>query len=206
MVKSKKLLIGYKLFFGLLGFSAIVTEMAVIIERGMFDPINFFSFFTVENNILVSIVFLGSALAIASGKRSKILDVLRGFSTAFIVLVGIGFAVLLSGLEDVMLTAVPWDNIVLHYIIPVAAVVDYIIDRPGSMLQFKACLTWLLFPLLYVAYSMIRGSMSGWYPYPFLNPANEGYAAVATTVLGLLLLSIVLIGGVTRLSGRKTTV
>lgn len=202
MVQNKKLLIGYKLFFALLGFSAIVTEIAVIIERGRFNPANFFSFFTIETNILVFITLLLSAVAVALGKNSK-LDVLRGAVTVYILIVGIGFALLLAGLEGVNLTAVPWDNTVLHYILPIAVLVDYLVGRPKRKLVFSKSLGWLLFPAVYVAYSLIRGSIVGWYPYPFLNPDTNGYQSVALTALGLLVLGVVLVWGVCKLSGKS---
>ena len=35
-------------------------------------------------------------------------------------------------------------------------------------------------PALYLAYVLIRGSISGWYPYPFMNPGVVAwYGAVA---------------------------
>jgi hypothetical protein len=114
--------------------------------------------------------------------------------------------VLLAGIEGVTLTAVPWDNVVLHYIMPVAMLIDFLIDRPERKIPFKKSLLWLLFPIIYVAYSLIRGTMIGWYPYPFLNPSLKGYGAVGLTVLGLLILALLLIWIITKLpSKRKTT-
>lgn len=202
MVKNKWLLISYKLFFSLLGFSAIVTEIATIVERGVFSPVNFFSFFTIETNILVFITLLVSAIALAAGKVTRILDIFRGAVTVYILMVGIGFALLLSGLENAVLTAVPWDNIVLHYIIPVAVLVDFIIDRPKHKLVFTKNLPWLLFPIVYVAYSLIRGLIVGWYPYPFLDPETNGYGGIAVTIFGLLVLELGLIWVVSRLSSK----
>ena len=205
MFKSKKFLVFYKLFFALLGFSAVVTEIAVISERGVFNVGNFFSFFTIETNILVFITLILSALAVASGTRRQWLDVLRSMTTVYILVVGIGFAVLLSGLQNVALTAVPWDNTVLHYIIPIAVLVDFLIDRPKTKIKFKAGLLWVSVPLLYVVYSLVRGSITNWYPYPFLNPDLKGFGAVVVTVLGLVVLGIVLIAFVTWLTRRKNT-
>lgn len=68
MKQDKKFLIGYKLFFSLLGFGAIITEIATTVERGNFSPTNFFSYFTIETNILVTLTLLLSAIAIAAGK------------------------------------------------------------------------------------------------------------------------------------------
>lgn len=201
MLQNKKILIGYKLFFGLLGFSAIVTEIATIVERGRFNLINFFSYFTIESNILVFITLFFSAIAVAWGKNSK-LDTLRSAVTLYILVVGIGFSFLLAGLENVALTAVPWDNVVLHYIMPIAMLVDFLVDRPKRMLSFTRSLYWLLFPIVYLAYSLTRGALTGWYPYPFLNPDTAGYGAIAFTVSCLLVLGLGLLWGICRLSGR----
>lgn len=206
MLKNKKFLISYKLLFALLGFAAIITEIAVVVERGTFDPANFFSFFTIQTNILVFITLILSSLAVAAGKTQKWLDILRSSVAVYILVVGIGFAVLLSGLEGVDLTAVPWDNTVLHYIIPIALLVDFLIDRPTRKIKFRTGLLWIIYPIAYVAYSLIRGAIVGWYPYPFLNPEVKGFGAVAVTVLGLVVLGVLLILAVTWLtkqSGRR---
>lgn len=190
-MNKKAFLIFYKLFFALLGFSALVTEAVVLLERGTFNAINFFSFFTVQVNIIVFVTLLLSAVFVALNKSKK-LDALRTAVTVYIVIVGIGFSILLAGLEGVALTAVPWDNTVLHYIIPVAVVIDYLLDRPTTKLRFKKLLVWLLYPLAYITYTMIRGSIVGWYPYPFLNPANSTYMEIGIAVLGLFALGTIL--------------
>jgi hypothetical protein len=56
-------------------------------------------------------------------------------------------------------------------------------------LTIRQGLVWLIPPLVWIAYTMIRGPIAGWYPYPFLDPANGGYASVAVTSL------IILAGG-----------
>ena len=196
-----RLIVGYRILLALLGFSAIVTEIATLVERGVFTPANFFSFFTIQSNILVVVTLLLSAVALAAGDRDRF-AALRAAVTVYILVVGIGFSLLLSNLQGVELTAVPWDNTVLHYIVPVAMLVDYLLDRPRRRLPFRASLLWLLYPLAYAAYSLIRGAIVGWYPYPFLDPETNGAGAVAVTVLGLIVLGVALIWVITRLSGR----
>ena len=198
MNRSKQFRVGYKLFFGLLGFSALVTEIAVLVERGIFNPANFFSYFTIEANTFAFIIFLISAFFTFAGKKSKTLDFLRGASTFFMVVTGIIFAVLLAGLEGVTLTAAPWDNIVLHYLIPIAVALDWIVDPPSQRVSFKKALLWLSFPLAYLVYSLVRGPIVGWYPYPFLNPANGGYGQIAVTSFVILVVGVVLVYVVSR--------
>lgn len=201
-VNRNTFLISYKLFFALLGFSAIITEMAVTMERGTFKAENFFSYFTIETNILVVITLLMSAVAIAAGKSSKF-DLLRTATTVYILVVGIGFSLLLSGMGDVALTAVPWDNVVLHYIMPVAVLADFMTDRPRRRLGFKKALLWLLFPIAYAVYALVRGGLTGWYPYPFLNPDASGAESVVMTVVSLFVLGLALIWGVDKLSSNQ---
>jgi hypothetical protein len=50
---------------------------------------------------------------------------------------------------------------------------------------------------VWIVYTMIRGPIAGWYPYPFLDPANGGYGSVAVTTLVILaggaVLSVILV-------------
>lgn len=198
---SRTPLVGFKLLLALLGLSAVVTEIATLVERGRFAPSQFFSFFTVESNLIAAATLLASAFALAAGHNDR-LDALRGAATVYILVVGIGFSVLLADLEGITLTAVPWDNTVLHYLVPVGVLVDYLVNRPTATLRFTRSLAWLLFPLAYLAFALVRGAATGWYPYPFLDPRTHGAGAVAATAAGLLVLGIVLVWAVTRLSGR----
>ena len=197
---KRNYLVGYKVFFGLLGFSAIVTEIAVLWANGKLIPANFFSFFTIESNILAIIVFLVSAFYVFANKKSRKLDFIRGAATFYMVVTGIVFSVLLSGIEGVDLTAVPWDNVVLHYIIPIAIALDWIMDAPSRRVSFSKGLLWLTFPIAYLVYSLIRGPIVGFYPYPFLDPAHGGYGQVAITSVLILVGGVVLTYVVTRVS------
>jgi hypothetical protein len=202
MLKSKPFLVGYKLFFALLGFSALITEVVVLAERGTFNPVNFFSFFTIESNIVAVAALLIGAMYAAAGQSHKI-DLFRGAATTYILIVGLGFSFLLAGLEDTAFTAVPWDNVVLHYLMPLALIVDFIIDRPKQPITFKAAIWWLLFPVAYLIYSLTRGYFTGWYPYPFLNVEANGYQYVITGILGIVVIGLLVTGVVTLVSGTK---
>lgn len=186
---KRSLLVSYKILFGLFGFSSIVTEIAVLVERSRFVPFNFFSFFTIESNLFAVVILGLSALALTRGAESKVLTMLRGANTLNMVVVGIIFPLLLSGLKNVEFTAVPWDNIVLHYIMPIAVALDWFIDRPKNRISIKQASLWLLFPIAYVAYSLIRGHLVDWYPYPFLDPGKHGYAGVAAYSVGIALVA-----------------
>lgn len=186
----------------LLGFSAVVTEVATLVERGRFVPSQFFSYFTVQTNLLVVVVLLASALA--GERRTRFLDRVRGATTVYMVVVLVVFAVLLAPIQDVALTAVPWDNTVLHRVVPVLVVLDWLLDPPRERVPTRVALLWLLYPLLYAAWAVVRGALDGWYPYPFLDPATDGVAALAVTAVAIALGSAAVAWLVTRWPRRRT--
>jgi hypothetical protein len=100
---------------------------------------------------------------------------------------------------------------VLHRVIPVVMVADWLIDPPRAALELRRALIWLVYPLLFAAYSLMRGPIVGWYPYPFLDPAQVGgYGVVALYCLGIaagaLLFTwlVVSVGGTLRLVAAKS--
>jgi len=185
MGKNKKLLTSYRLFFGALGLSAIITEIFVLLQRNTFTPANFFSFFTVESNIFAAIVLLSGGFALLCSKKPVRYDMTRGAAVLYMAVTGIIFAALLSGLDAGILTAVPWDNTVLHYIMPIAVFGDWLLDPPVQRISFKKALIWVLYPLTYLVYTLVRGAIVGWYPYPFLNASEHSYESIAVVSLGI---------------------
>jgi hypothetical protein len=90
---------------------------------------------------------------------------------------GVVYFLLLRGIE--VNTSIPWVNSVVHQIMPVVVLADWLIDPPATRLTMRRGLLWLSFPLLWIIYTLIRGPIVQWYPYPFLNPANGGYVSLA---------------------------
>jgi hypothetical protein len=58
---------------------------------------------------------------------------------------------------------------------------------------------WLIFPLIWLALTLIRGAVDTWYPYPFLDPDSGGYRSVAYHVIVILAGVLVIAGGVVAL-------
>ncbi len=77
------------------------------------------------------------------------------------------------------------DNL-LHVVVPVLFVFYWYLFVRGIDLQWKQLLYWVIFPAAYLIYTLIRGAMVNWYPYPFINAGNIGYANVAVNSLGVL--------------------
>ncbi len=151
-----------KVCFALLAFGAVVTEIATSVERGVFVASNFFSYFTIESNLMGVLALLLGTLVLPGAAGRDGVDLFRGAATLYMVITGIVFALLLAPLgNDVALTAVPWDNTVLHYIMPVVLLADWLVDPPARPVPFTRALIWLVYPIAYLAYSLIRGPIVG---------------------------------------------
>jgi hypothetical protein len=97
----------------------------------------------------------------------------------------------------------PWVNFVLHVLMPCVVVVDWLALPPRRALKVRDLLIWQIFPMLYLAYVLIRGSQVGWYPYPFLNPTTSGgYGSVAAHAGGIAI-TFLLVGLLLLVMGNK---
>ena len=69
-----------------------------------------------------------------------------------------------------------WVDVVLHKVFPVIVVADWLLDPPRQRLDIRDTLLARL-PADRGAVPRSPRCGHGWYPYPFLDPANGGYAA-----------------------------
>lgn len=173
----------YRVSFALLAFATITYQLASGVARGSFDVGNFFSLFTTESNLFAALVLLVTALG--GGALALRRDLIRGAAVAYMATTGIVYGLLLS---DHTGAPVPWDNTILHRLIPLVMVADWLLAPPGQGLTYRRALVWMVFPLAYLAYSLVRGPLVGWYPYYFLDPGRVGgYPGVARYVVGIAL-------------------
>jgi hypothetical protein len=162
-----------RLALAVLALTALGQQLLIQIAASH-SVLNFFSYFTNLSNIFAATILLLSVLS----HKSKSHDLFRYVSTVNMAVVGLVFAVLLRNTD--LGALLPWVNVVLHYVMPVAIVLDWLVDPPASNLSSKQVLLALVIPSVYLVYVIIRGGSSGWYPYPFLNPANVGGKGIVT--------------------------
>jgi hypothetical protein len=164
--------------------AAVGYELWRFVDRGLHVE-NFFSYFTILSNLMAAAVLLWSAARppSATGVRA---GVVRGAVTVYMSITGLVYAVLLApadvGKPD------PWVDAVIHVVAPLVVAVDWAVE-PSRRLPGRraAILAWLAWPLVYLTYTLIRGAIVDWYPYPFLDPGESGgYAGVAGYAIAIL--------------------
>ncbi|MFD4672084.1 Pr6Pr family membrane protein [Lentzea sp. NPDC058450] len=147
----------------LLVLSAEVYLVVVLGDR--FRPADHFSFFTVLSNVFAAVVMLLGVFRPVSAQ-------LRGAAVVYMATTGLVYSFLLRGI-DVQTPA--YANWVLHIIVPILVAVEWLLAPEKT----RRWWTWLAFPAAYLVYTLVRGPIVGWYPYPFMDPRAHGYGSVA---------------------------
>jgi hypothetical protein len=184
--------------FAALTIVAMTAQAADLVGAGRFDAANYFSYFTIQSNVIGAAVFLVGAARWRRPATPR-WDLVRGSAALNLTITYVVFALLLADIN--VDTRLAWVNTVVHGIFPIAVMADWLLDPPGTRITWRGALTWLIYPLVWLAYTMIRGPIAGWYPYPFLDPANGGYGSVALYVVGIFLFGLVVVA-VLRLLGN----
>jgi hypothetical protein len=146
--------------------------------------INYFSFFTIETNLLIALV-LTISCARPQAEQFLTTPSVTSALVVYIVIVGVVYAVLLRHLwhpHGLQLLA----DIALHDAIPLLYPFYWLAFLRKGSLRWSDPAWWLVFPVLYFLYSMLRGAAFGIYLYPFFDVAQLGFARVSMNGIGLL--------------------
>jgi len=167
----------------LVSWTTIITQLAITTE----SLSNLFSYFTILSNILVAVCssFLLIPATSALGSFFKRTSVQTAIAL-YIFIVALVYNVVLRWLFDFKGLQMVVDNF-LHVVVPVLFVLYWCFFTTKKRLTWKDGLLWLIFPSCYLIYSMIRGSFTHWYPYPFLNIEKLGLEKVAMNVMFMVL-------------------
>jgi hypothetical protein len=145
----------------------------------------FFSYFTTQANFLV----VATSLSLArrpgrdgSGWRVARLDALTGIAITALV-----HWFLLHPLDDFHGWLWASDTLV-HIVVPILAVLGWLVFGPRRRVSLRVVLLGLIWPLLWLVYTLVVGGITGWYPYFFLDVRASGPGVVALYSVAILVL------------------
>ncbi|WP_426205950.1 Pr6Pr family membrane protein [Pseudomonas sp. TWP3-1] len=160
--------------------------------------VSFFSYFTVLTNTLVAVVLTCAVTDRDSAARRWFLQpwVSSGIAVS-ITVVGVAYSVLLRHLWH----PEGWQFIadeLLHDVMPLLFLTYWWFCVPKGTLRLKHLPLWLIYPLVYFAYALLRGHLLGAYAYPFIDVAQLGYPQVFINaggiLVGFVLIALIVIG------------
>lgn len=179
-----------------LGVQVWVTARAT---GGQFETVggrlgNLLFFFTIQSNLIVGVTSV--LLAVDPRRTSTLFRVLRldglvGIAVTFVV-----FRIALAGLHDLRGAAAVADFL-LHVVAPVLCVAGWGMFGPRQPGGVRLVGLAAIFPIGYLAVTLIRGPIVDFYPYPFLDVRTHGYAGVLLNSVIVGVLFVALAGAVT---------
>ena len=177
----------------ILGWGALAIQLELVLfarwESGaslVGGLMSYFSYFTIITNTLAAIVLTYAADTRPSRCRAFFLQpwVASGIAVSIIV-VGAAYSLLLRQLWQP--EGLQWlANEVLHDVMPVLYALYWWFYVPKGVLRWSHVGLWMLYPLVYFAYILLRGHLLGVYPYPFVDVEKLGYAQTFINASGIL--------------------
>lgn len=150
---------------------------------------NMLRYYTILTNLVIAVVFL---------MRLRFTAHWAGAITLQILLVGIVYHVLLSAthIPETMLGEL--SNHGFHTLVPALVFMWWLVYAPKQGLSWGNALWWVIWPLIYAAYGIWRGSLDGKYPYYFLNLPKLGPVGLlremSIVAAGFLIFGFILLG------------
>lgn len=159
-----------------------------------------FSFFTIQSNTLAataSVILARDPARDGPGWRIARLDALFG-----ITVTGLVYGTVLARIHEPNGWQETVANAGLHYVVPAMMVLGWLLFGPRPRISVAVVLNALIWPVLYLAYILIQGRFSRWYPYPFLDVTTHGYGRVLVNAL-LVVIVFAVLSAVFLLGDRK---
>jgi hypothetical protein len=177
--------LAFMLFTAVTGWFGLITQLYITLSTYQSNRtlagvlVQYISYFTIICNALVTvsltvIIIKPNSVWGRFFSRSTVLTAL----TLYIIIVGIVYNIALRGLVGLDGPAF-WANEIIHVIIPVLFAIFWLTIVPKIGLSFKSILPWLWLPFIYLIYILLRGAISGLYPYPFMDARKFGYHHIA---------------------------
>jgi len=137
---------------------------------------NLFSYFTVLSNLFAAAVFILAAVVIIRQKPfGDWFRYIRGAAVLYMLVTGLVYTLLLQNNPEANLSlGFDWRNFILHQLAPLFIVVWWLLWPSKKSISAREAWWWLVFPILWAVVILARASVTGWYPYPFLDPNKVG--------------------------------
>lgn len=167
----------------------VVSGASVLVEE---DPpglparlYRFAAYFTIQSNALVAI---GAITLVRDPHRDgRSWRILRLGGVVGIAVTGLVHVTLLRPLLNLEGWSYVCDRL-LHVAVPLLAVAGWLAFGPRPRVTAREVGWALGWPVVWLAGTLAVGSLSGWFPYPFLNFDREGWSSVLVACVGITML------------------
>jgi hypothetical protein len=144
--------------------------------------VRFFSYLTIWSNLLATVT--SGLLALDPRRDGTWWRALRMNGLVLVFVSGVVHFFFLRPLLDLHGADLLADRL-LHVAVPVLTVVAWLGWGPRGQARLGELGRFLVLPVAWIAYTLVRGAVVSWYPYPFIDVDAHGYGVVALNCLGV---------------------
>ena len=206
----------YMIFIAIITWLALALQLYLMTQNKALNAfvlfattVNFFSYFTILTNSLIALC-LSFILLNPSSSLGQFFSkpATLGAIAVYIFMVGLTYNTVLrstwapAGLQK-------WVDEALHVVVPLLFVIYWVIFVPKGSLKWFHPFRWLIYPAAYLSYALLRGEITGFHPYYFINAEELGYPRVLMNAGGLMLVFIItglLLAGIDKRVGKSSKV
>ncbi len=176
---NRKRIFYFRGTIAVIGWAALVAQFTLsafdVSDINTYNPLgalNNFSYYTVQTSIFALLYFSLKLRRSSEGEKS-----FSGWITSFPVktaltaytcVTGIVFGLMLAPYMEKQIWYISVVVIILHYVLPLALILDWIIEPAGRKLKSIHAGLFLLYPVAYAVFTTVFGSVTGWHPYPMI--------------------------------------
>ncbi len=176
--------------------ASVIWQITDRLANDLFRPAEYFAYFSIQGTLIATVVlgFTG-VRAIKSLPETKLITIVRLCATVYFTVIAVVYNALLRGLPgDIRDAGYNWPvipNEIIHVWGPIYMLLDWLLIAGFSSIRLRAAFWVALYPLAWLAFSVVRGIADGWWAYWFLDPTDEGgIVGMLSYIFGITVLMI----------------
>ncbi len=167
-----------RLVIGLGLIGSVIWQVTDRIANEIFRPFEYFAYFSIVTAIVAGLFLITTSFGLLLDiEDTKWVEIARLSLAVALIVVGVVYHALLADVaNDVRDGDYAWPvlpNEIIHTYAPILAAIEYLVSIKAYRIRLRAFLLVAVFPLTWLVLSIIRGTMTNWWPYWFINPNGE---------------------------------
>lgn len=168
---------------------ALAVNIADRLIQGIFDPGHYFQYFTVQTSIINIVVrLIGGIFGVMRRNDPHWYSTARASIVSYAIVTGVIYNLLLANLSatDGYVASFEFPNLIQHTWAPIFIALEWLLMPGRTRLRWGVLWIAAVYPLLWVAGSLVRGLLGDdWFPYFFLNPGEMGVGGVIAYIVAI---------------------
>ena len=164
---------------------ALVSQIIEKVVNNDMVPEEYFSYFTIQSAMITIVVLaVGGVMGLRRDTDTVLYTTIRVSVLAYAVVTAGVYNGLLRGIPDEGYVVSAWPGEIMHVWIPLFVLFDWLLSPGRPALRWTALRIVVIYPLAWVAFTLVRGAVTAWFPYPFLE-FSTGFVSVALYIVAI---------------------